>query len=132
MKKKILAMLLCGGVLLGNTLTAFADSGAGVSMTWDTYDNGRGIIDGSKSGKYYSLTAGDVTLEATSVSGPGTKYLDLRRKSGLVSYGYGEVAIYGSGSYKWKVDRSSDSYFFIGRGGNAGSTQHISGKFHNH
>ena len=131
-EKKVLSLLLCGAILLGNALTVVADTGVSSTMAWSVYASGSGLVDGSTEGIYYNLTGTHMTMTVSSLSGAGTKIVELRRKAGILSYGYGTNDIDLVQSYGWSPTTSSTQYYFIAYGGNASTSQKIVSKIHNH
>jgi hypothetical protein len=132
--KKLTSAVLLGAVLFGNALAVHADTGVATWMSWHVYSSGSGVVDGSKNGAYYTLTPGNVHLDITSLSGKGTKDLELRRKAGLLTYGSGSYSISenGIGKYQWNISTSSSYYYYVASGGNADSDQSIEGITHDH
>lgn len=68
--KKIVSLYLLSLLLvLGTSITAFADTGTRFSATIKTGTAGYGIVNGGRNGKYYHLTPGRAGLEIKNVSG---------------------------------------------------------------
>ena len=122
--KKITSLMLLSLLILGFSSTVVkADNGQSVSLSF---------VDGKDNGQYYSLTSGNVTLEATESTG-GFK-MELRRNLPIGSVGISSKSISsGAKNYVWQIDKDSTKYWFSAYGGDKAYTQYsLKGKMHDH
>lgn len=121
--KKITSLMLLSLLILGFSSTVVkADNGQSVSLSFNSYA-GHGFVDGKDNGQYYSLTSGNVTLEATESTG-GFK-MELRRNLPIGSVGISSKSIsYGAKNYVWQIDKDSTKYWFSAYGGDKAYTQY--------
>lgn len=69
LKKIVSISLFSLFLVLGTSVSAFADTGQKFSATIKTGTAGYGVVNGSDNGKYYHLTPGRAGLDVKSVSG---------------------------------------------------------------
>ncbi|WP_156488084.1 hypothetical protein [Schleiferilactobacillus harbinensis] len=135
---KKLSVLFTALILAISGVTVFAATQASaasqtISVSYETYGSGLGRADGKRNGVWHYFRNGHtVTLSVSSHSGAGTPQASLYKSVGFwTDTLYGTVdATKGTRSFSSKADETSGSYYLIFWGGNAQTTQKISGSIH--
>ena len=78
-KKIIASVLLTASVLTFVSIPALADGGQSFYASFNSYDSGYGSLNGYKNGKKYKLTAGNASLDVTTMNGKGAVNISLRQ-----------------------------------------------------
>lgn len=131
--KKLYSFLLAIAMVFSlSSIAVKADSGTGISASFNTY-GGKGSLDGSSQAKYYHLTPGNVSAQITSYSGTGNLYMKLCEKAPNGSYhSYGTNTVNSTGTYRWNVGLNSYHYYLYLTGSNTYTDYSIDGLMHDH
>ncbi|KNY30517.1 hypothetical protein [Pseudobacteroides cellulosolvens] len=146
MKKRILRILsvclsICFLLISTFTLITYAYADQSVNFTFNSFASGRGYVDGSSNGTYYSLLPGNVSLTISTYSVLDTQsnqyvsgyscLVDLM--NGTKSYGT-RVISNTSSIGRWVADANSTGYYLYACGQQPCTYKifHIEGTLHDH